>query len=56
LFGCTESVMSRWLRRGDEIVGADDKGTPLVRVLMREPAHIRPSYDKLHQITRVNCP
>jgi nitrate reductase beta subunit len=56
LFGSTESVMTRWSRRGEEIVGADDKGTPLVRVLMREPVHVRPSYDRLYQITRVNCP
>ena len=56
LFGCSESVMTRWMRRGEEIVGADDKGTPLVRVLMREPVHVRPRVDTLHQITRVNCP
>jgi hypothetical protein len=56
LFGSTESVMTRWSRRGDEIVGGDDKNTPLVRVLMREPVHIRPAVDKLYQITRTNCP
>lgn len=56
LFGCTESVMHRWARRGDEVVGADEKGSPLVRVLMREPVHVRPVVDKLYQITRTNCP
>jgi nitrate reductase beta subunit len=56
LFGSSESVMTRWMRRGEEVVGADDQGTPLVRVLMREPVHVRPSFDKLYQITRVNCP
>jgi len=56
LFGSSESVMTRWMRRGDEIVGADDNGTPLVRVPMREPVHVRPSFDKVYQITRVNCP
>jgi nitrate reductase beta subunit len=56
LFGSTESVMTRWSRRGDEIVGADDKNTPLVRVSMREPVHVRPAVDRLFQITRTNCP
>jgi nitrate reductase beta subunit len=56
LFGSTESVMTRWQREGEQVVGMDDKGTPLVRVPLREPVHVRPAFDKLYQITRVNCP
>jgi nitrate reductase beta subunit len=56
LFGSTESVMTRWRREGEQVVGMDDKGTPLVRVPLREPVHVRPAFDKLYQITRVNCP
>lgn len=56
LFGSTESVMTRWSRRGEEVTGADDKGTPLVRVPLREPVHIRPVQDKIWPLTRVNCP
>jgi hypothetical protein len=34
----------------------NDEGTPLARVPLRETVHIRPAFDKLYQITRVNCP
>jgi nitrate reductase beta subunit len=56
LFGSSESVMTRWSRRGEEVTGSDDTGTPLVRVPLREPVHIRPVQDKIWQLTRVNCP
>jgi nitrate reductase beta subunit len=56
LFGSTESVMTKWARRGEEVVGFDDAGTPLVRVPMREPVYIRPWYDKANNTFRVNCP
>ena len=52
LFGSSERVMTRWRRIGDTITGLDDDGN----VPMKEPVHIRPAYDQLHQITRVNCP
>jgi len=56
LFGATESVMTRWVRRGDEVAGVDDRGTTLVRVPMREPVFVRPGFDKVYQIMRSNCP
>ena len=56
LFGSSESVMERWARRGDEIFGYDAQGTAVVRVPLREPVHVRPAFDKIYQITRVNCP
>ncbi|MDH4065159.1 MAG: dehydrogenase [Acidobacteriota bacterium] len=56
LFGSTESVMTRWVRRGDEVAGVDDRGTTLVRVPMREPVHVRAGFDKVYQIMRSNCP
>ncbi|REJ75536.1 MAG: dehydrogenase [Acidobacteria bacterium] len=56
LFGSTEEVLARWKRSGDTITGYNDKGEEAVSVPLREPVSIRPSYDKLYQITRVNCP
>ena len=56
LFGATESVMTRWVRRGDEVAGVDDRGTTLVRVPMREPVHVRAGFDKVYQVMRSNCP
>jgi nitrate reductase / nitrite oxidoreductase, beta subunit len=56
LFGSSEMVMERWKRIGDKIIGLDAGGNVVVNVPLREPVHIRPAYDKLHQITRLNCP
>jgi nitrate reductase / nitrite oxidoreductase, beta subunit len=56
LFGSSEGVMTRWRREGEQVVGMDDRGTALARVPLREPVHVRPAFDKLYQITRVNCP
>lgn len=56
LFGSSERVMERWKRIGDKVIGLDTGGNVVVDVPMREPVHIRPAYDKLHQITRLNCP
>ena len=56
LFGSTESVMTKWGRRGDEVTGYDDQGTALVKVPMREPVFVRPWYDKANNAFRVNCP
>ena len=56
LFGSSESVMTKWLRRGEEVIGADDNNTPLVRVPLKEPVHVRPAADKVYQIIRTNCP
>ncbi|MDP2318891.1 MAG: dehydrogenase [Acidobacteriota bacterium] len=56
LFGSTESVMTRWVRRGEEVAGIDDRGTTLVKVPLREPVHVRPGFDKVYQIMRTNCP
>ena len=56
LFGATESVMTRWVRRGEEVAGVDDRGTTLVRVPMKEPVHVRAGFDKVYQIMRSNCP
>ena len=56
LFGSSESIMRKWKRSGDIVIGMDENGKEVVRVPFREPVHIRPAYDKLHQITRTNCP
>jgi nitrate reductase beta subunit len=56
LFGSTESLVHKWRRSGDLVFGMDEKGAELVKVPFREPIVIRPAFDKLYQITRVNCP
>ena len=48
--------MPRWKRTGDSIVGAEEDGTEIVRVPMREPVYIRKAFDEKYQIARVNCP
>jgi nitrate reductase beta subunit len=56
LFGSTESVMTRWVRKGSEVAGVDDRGTTLVRVPLREPVFERSGFDRVYQIMRTNCP
>jgi nitrate reductase beta subunit len=56
LFGCTESVMPRWRRRGDSVLGLDDAGREIVRVPLTEPVHVRRAFDARHGVVRSNCP
>jgi nitrate reductase beta subunit len=56
LFGSTEMLIARWRRLGDWISGMNDSGVEVVRVPLREPVLVRPAFDKLYQISRVNCP
>ncbi|MCC6586547.1 MAG: dehydrogenase [Bryobacterales bacterium] len=56
MFGSTEMVVSRFRRQGDTVTGADDKGTEVVRVPLKEPVHIRPALDAKNQLVRINCP
>ena len=55
LFGSSERVMTRWRRIGETITGLDDDGNVLVSVPPREPVHIRPAFDPVQQVTRMNC-
>jgi nitrate reductase beta subunit len=56
LFGSTEQVVPRWRREGETVVGMNDDGAESIRVPLREPVHVRPAYDQLYKIARVNCP
>jgi nitrate reductase / nitrite oxidoreductase, beta subunit len=56
LFGCTESVLPRWRRQGDIVVGLDDARKEIVRVPMREPVYILPALDTKYGVVRTNCP
>jgi nitrate reductase beta subunit len=56
LFGSTEQVVPRWRRDGETVLGFNDEGVEIIRVPLREPVHVRPAYDQLYQIARVNCP
>jgi hypothetical protein len=49
-------VMPRWKRQGEMVSGADEKGTTLVKVPLKEPVLVRPAFDTKYQIARVNCP
>ncbi|MFN3326617.1 MAG: 4Fe-4S dicluster domain-containing protein [Bryobacteraceae bacterium] len=56
LFGSTEMVLSRFRRQGETVTGIDDKGSEAVRIPMREPVHVRPAFDPVNQLVRINCP
>jgi len=56
LFGCTESVVTRWSRSGETVTGTDGKGVTAVRVPLTEPVHIRAAFDQKFQVIRTNCP
>jgi nitrate reductase beta subunit len=56
LFGSTEQVVPRWRRDGETVIGLNEEGGEIIRVPLREPVHVRPAYDELYQIARVNCP
>jgi nitrate reductase beta subunit len=56
LFGSTEMVVPRFRRQGDLISGFDEKGVEVVRVPMREPVFVRPQFDQVNQLVRINIP
>jgi len=56
LFGSTEKVVTRWSRQGETVTGFEEKGSVATRIPISEPVHVRPAYDQLYQIARVNCP
>jgi len=56
LFGSTERIVTRWSRQGDIVTGTEENGSVVMRVPLNEPVHVRPAYDRLYQIARVNCP
>jgi hypothetical protein len=49
-------VISKWRRQGESVSGLNESGTEVIRVPLKEPVVVRPAYDKLYQISRVNCP
>jgi nitrate reductase beta subunit len=56
LFGSTEMVIPRWRRTGELVSGLNESGAEVVRVPLKEPVLVRSAYDKVYQISRVNCP
>jgi nitrate reductase / nitrite oxidoreductase, beta subunit len=56
LFGSSESVMTRWVRQGQEVAGVDEHGTTIVRVPLKEPVVERAAFDRIYQVIRHNCP
>jgi nitrate reductase beta subunit len=56
LFGSSESIMHRWRREGDVVLGLKEDGTEIVRVPLKEPVHERVAYDASLKVQRTNCP
>ncbi len=56
LFGSTDRVVSRWARKDDWVLAADDHGKEILRVPLREPVYVREAFDAQYQVARVNCP
>ena len=56
LFGSTESVVHRWKRTGDTIVGWDGNDREVVRVPAREPSWVLSPTDTTLGIRRTNTP
>ncbi|HEY3324933.1 MAG TPA: 4Fe-4S dicluster domain-containing protein [Planctomycetota bacterium] len=56
LFGCTEKVLAKWKREGEQIAGFDESGKEVLRVPLREPVLVRKAHDEKYNIARTNCP
>jgi len=56
LFGCTERLVPRWSREGDDVIGMDENGDELVRAPLREPVYVRQAFDSRYGVVRTNCP
>ncbi len=56
LLGCTECLVPRWRREGEEVVGLDESQTEIVRVPVREPVVVREAFDAQYHVWRTNCP
>jgi len=56
LFGCTEKIVPRWRRAGDDVVGLEENGDEIVRVPLLEPIHVLEAFDPSLGVTRSNCP
>jgi nitrate reductase beta subunit len=56
LFGCTPHTISYFKVKDRIAIAYDDKRNELVRVPAREPAVVRPAFDRLYQIGRLNTP
>jgi nitrate reductase beta subunit len=56
LFGSTDHIVPRWKRQGDTVFAMDEKGAEITRVPLREPIHIRSSFDAARGVAPTNCP
>lgn len=56
LFGSTETVVTRWRRQGDQVIGFQEDGSEALRVPTREPLHVLPAWDPGVGAVRTNCP
>lgn len=56
LFGSTETVVDRFKRSGDTMIGYGEDGDEVIRVPTREPLHVLQGYDSRYGVLRSNCP
>ncbi|MBI2265851.1 MAG: dehydrogenase [Armatimonadetes bacterium] len=54
LMTSTEYIVTRFLVKGSEVIGYDEKQKEVVRVPVREPIHVRPHYDEKLAVYRHN--
>jgi nitrate reductase beta subunit len=56
LFGSTPGTIAKFKVQGETAIAFDEKKKELVRVPLREPVAVRPAFDRLYQIGRLNTP
>ena len=54
LFGSTEKIVSKWKRIEEHVIGYDENSKEIVRVPLREPAHVRQAFDAARGVARTN--
>lgn len=54
LFGSTDLIVPRWKREGETVIGMDEKNNEMIRVPIKEPAHILAAFDSKLGVARTN--
>ena len=54
LFGCTEQIVRRFKRKGETMVGYDEKGAEIVSVPIKEPVQVLKPKDPRFKVLRAN--
>jgi hypothetical protein len=54
LFGSTDLMVPRWKRTGETVIGMDENNNEIIRVPLKEPAHILKAFDAAQGVARTN--